>query len=61
MKIFDIISGLASIASLIISVYALVAVHKVKVKVGLTKKSRTKITQKAVGKDIRQSGRDLDG
>jgi len=61
MNTFNVVSGLASIISLAISIWALRAVYSIKVKIGLTDKSQTRIKQRAEGKDIRQAGGDIHG
>lgn len=59
MSFFNIISGVASIASLGLSIWALFRVHSVEIKFGLVNKSHVNIKQKANGKDIKQAGRDM--
>ena len=61
MVYFNVISGLASIVSLVVSFFALRTVYKVKVEIGLTENSHNKVEQKANGRNIRQAGRDLRG
>ncbi len=61
MVYFNVITGLASIASLAVSIFALRAVHNVKVEIGLTDKSHNKIEQTAEGSNIKQAGGDLHG
>jgi hypothetical protein len=61
MEYFNIISGVASIASLGLSVWALRRVHTIEAHFGLTTKANTKISQKAVGRDIQQAGGDIHG
>ena len=59
MSLFNIISGLASITSMGLSIWALFRIHSVEIKFGLVKKSHVNIKQRANGKDIRQAGRDM--
>jgi len=61
MVYFNVVSGLASIASLCLSIWALFRVHSIEVKLGFTKISRTSVKQKANGRDIRQAGGDIHG
>ena len=60
MQAFTVIAGAASIVSLIVSILAIKGVHDVKIHVGFTDKSRTKVSQKASGRDIRQAGGDMN-
>lgn len=61
MNMFNILAGVASILSLIVSLLAFKGVRDVKVQVGFTRMSRDKITQKASGNKIQQAGRDVNG
>jgi len=60
MTIFSIVAGMASIISLLMSILALKGVHDVKIQIGFTNKSRTRINQKARGNDIRQAGGNMN-
>lgn len=60
MNVFNIIAGVASIVSLIVSILVLKGLHEVKIKIGFTDKSRTKISQKATGRGIQQAGGDMN-
>lgn len=60
MNVFNIVVGVASIVSLFVSILALKGVHDVKIYIGFTNKSRTKISQKATGRDIQQAGGDMN-
>ncbi len=65
MNIFNIIAGIASILSLIISVIAIKKVYKFETKFKIyntsinTIDSQNRISQKAKGNNINQSGRDI--
>jgi hypothetical protein len=61
MSTFNIICGLASIASLVVGICTLRAAYSIKVHIGLTKSTRTVVRQKAEGKDIMQAGGDING
>jgi len=61
MSFFNIISGIASIASLGLSIWALRRVHGVEMKFGSIHESHVNVKQKANGKDIKQAGRDING
>ena len=60
MNVFNIVVGVASIVSLFVSILALKGVHEVKIKIGFTDKSRTKVGQKATGQNIRQAGGNMN-
>ena len=60
MDIFNILAGVASIVSLVVSILAFKGVHDVKVHVGFADKSRNKLIQKASGNKIQQAGRDIN-
>ncbi len=60
MNVFSIVAGVASIVSLFVSILALKGVHDVKIQIGFTDKSRTKISQKATGSDIKQAGGNMN-
>ncbi len=61
MNTFNTIAGIASIVSLIVSIWALKRVHDVEVKINITDQSKVDIDQKAQGQNIKQAGRDLYG
>ena len=61
MQIFNIVAGIASILSLLVSLLVFKGVRDVKVKIGFTHKSQDTITQKASGNKIKQAGRDVNG
>lgn len=61
MSLFSIVSDIASIASLGLSIWALFRVHSVETKFSVINKSHVNIKQKANGKDIKQAGGDMHG
>lgn len=58
MVYFNLISGLASIASLVVSILAFVCIRKVEIRLGGTEMN---IKQRAEGRDIKQAGGDMNG